>query len=411
VTAVDARPRVTTRPHAEHRSFPTLDSYRALAALAVVATHVGFQTAAGVEGPLAPVVSRLDIGVAIFFVLSGFLLYRPWSMAALRDAPGPATVPYLWRRALRIVPAYLVVVVAAMLLVRGNEGRGLDEWLRQLFLVQIYHAGALVPGLTQMWSLGTELAFYLALPLLAWLATRRHRGDPARSARFQATVLGAYAVAGVVFLAAVRTAGVLDPRTASLWLPAHLDWFAVGMVLAVASAYVTTVPAAAGDTSGWRALAGAAQAPGAASAVALGFFLVATTPIAGPRTLDDPTAGQAVAKHVLYAVVAGFLLLPGTLGPRHGRWATAMTARPLLWLGTVSYGIFLWHLVMLDLVFVALGRDFFTGGFWTVLALTVAGTVAVAAVSWQVVERPALRLKDRGPGRRRVPADVTSPRR
>ena len=410
MTAVDARPRVTTRPHAEHRSFPTLDSYRALAALAVVATHVGFQTAAGVEGPLAPVVSRLDIGVAIFFVLSGFLLYRPWSMAALRDAPGPATVPYLWRRALRIVPAYLVVVVAAMLLVRGNEGRGLDEWLRQLFLVQIYHAGALVPGLTQMWSLGTEVAFYLALPLLAWLATRRHRGDPARSARFQATVLGAYAVTGVVFLAAVRAAGVLDPRTASLWLPAHLDWFAVGMVLAVASAYVTVVPAAR-DTSGWRVLAGAAHAPGAAWTVALGVFLVATTPVAGPRTLDDPTAGQAVAKHVLYAVVAGFLLLPGTLGPRHGRWATIMTTRPLVRLGTISYGIFLWHLVVLDLVFVALGRDFFTGGFWTVLTLTVVGAVAVSAVSWRVVERPALRLKDRGPGRRPVRADVTSPRR
>jgi peptidoglycan/LPS O-acetylase OafA/YrhL len=410
VTAVDARPQVTTRPQAEHRSFPTLDSYRALAALAVVATHVGFQTAAGVEGPLAPVVSRLDIGVAIFFVLSGFLLYRPWSLAALRDTRGPATVPYLWRRALRIVPAYLVVVAAAMLLVRGNEGRGIDEWLRQLFLVQIYHPGALVPGLTQMWSLGTEVAFYVALPLLAWLATRRHRGHPARSARFQATVLGAYAVAGVGFLAAVRAAGVLDPRTASLWLPAHLDWFAVGMVLAVASAYVAAVPAAA-DTSGWRVLAGAAHAPGAAWGVALGVFLVATTPLAGPRTLDDPTAGQAVAKHVLYAVVAGFLLLPGTLGPRHGTWATAMTARPLARLGTISYGIFLWHLVVLDLVFVGLGRDFFTGGFWTVLALTVAGTVAVAALSWRVVEQPALQLKDRGPGRRRARAEVTSPPR
>src|SRR5687768_15093619 len=98
-----------------------LDGYRAIAATAVLATHVGFLTGSSVDGPLAPMLSRLDVGVAIFFVLSGYLLYRPFLAAALDRRPGPSLRSYLWRRALRIVPLYAVVVISAWLLVR-REG-------------------------------------------------------------------------------------------------------------------------------------------------------------------------------------------------------------------------------------------------------------------------------------------------
>ena len=65
------------------RAFPLLEGYRALAAALVVATHAGFQTAASLRGPWAGTLARMDFGVALFFVLSGFLLFRPHAAAHL----------------------------------------------------------------------------------------------------------------------------------------------------------------------------------------------------------------------------------------------------------------------------------------------------------------------------------------
>src|SRR5215831_326317 len=93
-----------------------LDGLRAAAAAAVLLTHVGGLTGYTVTGtPVSWVLSRGDVGVPIFFTLSGLLLYRPWAAAALT---GSQTVPlgtYLRRRALRILPAYWAVVTVALL--------------------------------------------------------------------------------------------------------------------------------------------------------------------------------------------------------------------------------------------------------------------------------------------------------
>src|SRR6476661_10432506 len=93
--------------------FPLLDSLRAIAALAVLATHAavfaGLETSGGTTtGQYA---ARLDAGVAVFFVISGCLLYRPFARARLTGAQTPATGPYAWRRFLRIFPAYWVALI------------------------------------------------------------------------------------------------------------------------------------------------------------------------------------------------------------------------------------------------------------------------------------------------------------
>jgi peptidoglycan/LPS O-acetylase OafA/YrhL len=76
-----------------HERFPLLDGYRAIAATMVVATHVGFQTGAAIHGPWSGLLARLDSGVAVFFLLSGFLLFRPISAAHLAGRSGPAVRP------------------------------------------------------------------------------------------------------------------------------------------------------------------------------------------------------------------------------------------------------------------------------------------------------------------------------
>src|SRR5436309_13587258 len=93
---------------------PALEGMRAAAALLIIALHVGVfsgtiktsWTGAKGAGRAGSVLSQLTVAVPIFFVLSGLLLYRAYADATLRDERQPALIPYLWRRALRIRPAY-----------------------------------------------------------------------------------------------------------------------------------------------------------------------------------------------------------------------------------------------------------------------------------------------------------------
>ena len=94
--------------------FPLLDAMRAIAALAIVAYHVAFFSRANEHGGTGALLSRLNVGVTIFFVISGFVLYRPMVRArwegSRRGAGG-----YARRRLLRIVPAYwLALTVLAI---------------------------------------------------------------------------------------------------------------------------------------------------------------------------------------------------------------------------------------------------------------------------------------------------------
>jgi peptidoglycan/LPS O-acetylase OafA/YrhL len=92
---------------------PGLDVLRTVAAFGVLVTHVAFVT--GVvnplrwSSPLRDVLPRLDVGVSVFFVLSGLLICRPFIGAVVDGPHRPATGPYLWRRALRIFPLYWVI--------------------------------------------------------------------------------------------------------------------------------------------------------------------------------------------------------------------------------------------------------------------------------------------------------------
>jgi peptidoglycan/LPS O-acetylase OafA/YrhL len=330
------------------RSLPAVDGLRAVAAAAVLLTHVAFRTGETQGGAGGALLARFDAGVAVFFVLSGFLLY-------------PAAQPlrrYALRRAARILPAYwvLLAVVATTWSVPATHW-----WLGQTY------TGPLSGPLTQTWSLCTEIAFYAVLPGLAALA-RRHEW----------AVLAGCALAGYGWIAAVHLLGA--PDRLLLWLPGHLDWFAAGM--AVAAVARGNVPAWLAQLAAW---------PGTCWAVAGALLFLLATPIAGPLTLAPVPGGAALVKEAGYAVVATLLLVPCALGPQRG----VLASEPLRFLGRVSYGVFLWHLVVLDLVYRATGWPDFSGRMLAVAVLTGLGSVAVGSLSWVLVERPALRFADR----------------
>jgi peptidoglycan/LPS O-acetylase OafA/YrhL len=366
-----------------------LAAHRALAALFVVTTHVAFATGWVQADAVGHLMSRLDWGVTIFFLLSGFLLYRPWARAALEASAPPRVLPYLWRRGLRILPAYWLLVVVVLLLLPQAEGpHPVRTWLSYLGLLQTYSPDRLVEGLTHTWSLGAEVAFYLALPVIAWAVTRRWRGDADRSARVQLVGLALVAAAGLATTVVRGSQLWPDPRL-GLWLPSFLDWFALGMAAAV----IHERRRLGEPGPRMRRLLTLADDTVPCLVVAASLLVAASTPLAGPYALEPAPAWSVVVRHVLYGVAAALFLAPGMLGVRRDLWHRALDSRPVQALGRWSYGIFLWHLAVMWTLIGITGLPLFRGGAWWLLPTTVAVTVVVAAVSWRLVEKPASRLR------------------
>ena len=121
----------------------SLTGVRALAAILVVATHAAYTTGKYTHGYVGLLFSRMEIGVPIFFVLSGFLLFGPWVRGLASGAAAPSLRRYARNRVRRIMPAYVVTVLAAYLLYHfhnagPNPGHSWYGLLRNLTLTQIY---------------------------------------------------------------------------------------------------------------------------------------------------------------------------------------------------------------------------------------------------------------------------------
>lgn len=380
--------------------FPGLAAVRVVGATCVVGTHVAFYTGRTTRGPFAGTLGRLDVGVALFFVLTGFLLFRPYAQAALSGRAMPRTGRYLRHRALRILPAYWLVVIACMALLPplGSTSRASDI-VHHLTLTQIYGLVIQHTGLTQAWSLCVEVSFYVALPLLARLVLVRGT----RTAWLLMLILGVASAAWTPYLTATN---ILDVRMAGQWLPSYLDWFIGGMALALAEVNLNQGPRPA--AARLLKLESLAASPGTCWSAAGGVFAIATSPLAGPTTLrafiDVPTPSSVLLKNVLYLVVAVLVVLPLVLGPQDQGLARHLLATPLVqWLGEISYGIFLWHLALAEAVLRLTHRPLFSGGWLTMFAETWCLTIPVAYASYRFVERPLMSWRKR-------PVFIPSPR-
>ncbi|NJP34963.1 acyltransferase family protein [Micromonospora thermarum] len=376
---------------------PALDALRAIGAVAVVGHHVGFNTGVSMNTQWGGWLARMDVGVAIFFVLSGFLLFRPWALNAATGRPRPRTGRYLWRRALRILPAYWLAVLVCLIVLPQNRPASAGDWVRHLTFTQIYEPGQLRHGLSQTWSLATEVAFYLILPLVAVLAVGR-TWRPVRT-----VVIAAGGVLVTAGWLALMGLGWLDTSMHTMWLPAYAGWFSAGMVLAAAHVALQTGTA----PPAFRVLGDLAAAPVACWVAAAGLLAIATTPVAGPRDLAEPTAVEFAVKLTLYLAVGVLILIPVAFGGPT-RVKETFGSAPARWLGAVSYGLFLWHPLMIEMIYLVDDRPIFTGGLVSTFALTMAGGLAYATVSYYGIERP---LQVLGTQRRRRPvAPVPEPR-
>jgi peptidoglycan/LPS O-acetylase OafA/YrhL len=179
------------------------------------------------------------------------------------------------------------------------------------------------------------------------------------------------------------------------------DWFALGILLAVLRS--------ASDLS--APIDGIRRAVDRYADLIVALALVAFL-VAGNVGLPvDGTSGTVrldVARVVLFGVVGALLVAPAALGRAYrGLAMRALDCRPAVLVGTVSYGVFLWHYQWIARVEKWGGFDWFRSArTLSVFVIVLALSLATAAASWLLVERPLLRYKDRvgGSPPRRVPA-------
>jgi peptidoglycan/LPS O-acetylase OafA/YrhL len=325
------------------------------------------------------------VAFVMFFVLSGYLLYRPFARAALGESAPESIRAYLVRRAARILPAYYLALLGALVLVGSAgavEGRRMIESgeIPLFFLfAQNYSADTLLRLNAATWTLVVEVAFYLLLPIVALFALRRCYG----SARAQLALLLALVGIGVTWNLVGYAAGW--GAVASHAPPSFLPYFACGMMVALLVERVR-----AGHL---RALDGRATVVLTAAAV--------TTLVANGywHATDHSPDGFLIEVFADLPAALAFAAIVAAIVIGTGAGLRWLSCRPLSWFGEISYGFYLWHV---PLMVWARGHGLLDGGILLDVALVLPVAVALGAASWYALERPLMR---RAEGLRRKRTD------
>ena len=367
------------RPAAPSSRYPSIDGLRAMAALAVVLSHT-IVVSSLITTVWGSYIVQLRAGVEVFFVISGFVLYRPFVRAHLAGDRRPGLVGYFRRRIFRIFPAYWVVLTVGIYGIHVILVSSPANTIANYALVQSYFPSPLT-GLGPAWTLVIEVAFYALLPVYAavlWrLGTRRR-------AITEFLGVGALAVAGVGF---ALWASLDHPPVWIAVLPANLAPFAIGMGLAVAHTWAIRQP----HTPGWsRWLGGRPWAYWTVAALAWSSIVWAVH-YPGALTFSRIPGSTSFEYDMILLVMGSCIVTPMVFGPQDvGHLRRGLQLRPVVFLGTISYAIYLWHVPIMykcDLLSHRLQTNFFA-----ITGVVLVLSIAVATGSWYLVEKPAIRL-------------------
>jgi peptidoglycan/LPS O-acetylase OafA/YrhL len=347
--------------------YAQLDGLRALAAVIVVFAHV--------IQPLPKSISFLTgtLSVSAFFVLSGFLITG--ILLRLRDSGAPlgaSLYSFTMRRTLRIFPLYFSAVLLAPLVVE-NFFEELPWYLTFTFNWYVYLKATWI-GLGHLWTLGVEQQFYWLWPFVILLLP----------ARFLLPALISLTMAGFLSRFVLMQMGVnyVQMRTST---PANLDSLVAGALLATLLHLKLNVAA---QRLEFVALIGSLILVPAG--IAVPFFFAES----GLRPLVQYAAATALGTYFVCRCHRG---VGGPIG-------SILQSSPLVYLGTISYGIYVWHEIVRKLLRLPMKPlvDYLnsTGlylGWMLSFTLVLLVTIAVSAISWSFMEKPLNDFKDRFP--------------
>jgi peptidoglycan/LPS O-acetylase OafA/YrhL len=369
--------RVAPRRHgARSKGIPALDGIRAVAVGLVLAEHGGIP---GVPGGF--------LGVDVFFVLSGFLI-----TSLLLDEhrnTGRIGVAGFWiRRARRLLPGLIVMVLAVVaareLFSPESTATLRDDAVASFFWVSnwafvaqhtnYFSQGAPPSPLQHTWSLGVEEQYYILWPLLLIAVAALFW------ARLRLAVF-VLATAGVVASAVAAIVLTTDASLNRIYFGA--DTRAQALLIGAAAAALLV--------RDWSVL----NDGGTLIRTRWGHVVARILPFIGLAVL-------AAAAHyatgdvrdfrrgllIVVAIAAVLVVAPVAL-EQGGPVARVLAWRPLVWLGAISYGVYLWHWP----IFLALNGERTGWSGWPLFAIRCAATVAVAAASWWLMEQPIRRWR------------------
>ncbi len=335
------------------RRFPALDGLRAISILLVLVWHVNASLWSGLHGGL---------GVTIFFVISGFLI----TTLCLREEATFGRVSlsaFYARRAFRILPLYYLVLAGYVVVYLGLNWNGHENRLTPALPYYLSYMNDFAPlrgntPFAQSWSLGVEEKFYLLWPALAFVVLIVWP-------RFRIPIAAGLALAPFVLL----------PFHVLPWLH-HYSSIMVGCLLALLLH----------DERGYRRLRHLASPRGAAIALAVLVALHVALP-----------AGDTV--HYAYPFAVAAVMVSLVLGRMP--WSTLLAHRSMRFLGILAYGVYLVHLIVINVLVAGLRHLGFTfgdayeplGGWLPSLALLALAAIAsfgIALMLNRTVEAPMI---------------------
>ena len=356
------------------RHIPALDGLRGVAVLLVVAFHVGFVLHPSGPGFPKTYAPGGFAGVDVFFVLSGFLITS--LLLEERQRQGNISFRRFYaRRAFRLLPA-LGLLLVAHLVYAAYQGIPLRGEAKALLSITFYGSNItqslhlFMPAeLIHTWSLAVEEQFYLVWPslllvLLAWRSSGARRSKNVLAW----TLFGSLVATNVACVLTWRTQGY----PAAYMMPyCHAD----GLIIGCAAAFLWRqgqLPVRGAGVVGWAGFVGL-----------IAFTFVWT---------QGPGAGAVYyGGYALIALAAAAMLNALLVGGSGNGLGALLSWRPLRAVGKVSYGLYLWHAMILTIL------DQHTLGLGPLPRAVVGLALSAAATagSWYFLEQPFLRLKDR----------------
>ena len=345
---------------------PQLDALRALAVMLVILFH-WFPTGEGINW-----LPNGTIGVMIFFVISGFLITRILltnrnQILAGQSTPGGTYRKFFVRRVLRIFPLYYAVITFVLLVLPQTSDINDYPFYYYLYGYNILldRTGNWADLLSPFWTLAVEEQLYLVWPWIVLLAPKRIFG----------WLVGGMIVGSILFRAGSYEWG----NVSGVLTPANLDSFGLGAFWAY---MVTDRP---------NAVPWVRQRLGFVTGLALLSF-------AGLMALPGSHWMVVVFQRFLVSVLALFLVIHASTG-FGGLTGRVFNNRGLQYVGRVSYGIYVFHMLvpgyLVPFLLNAANhiRPVFAPGYWTYRLLSLVVLIGLASLSWYAFEKPVNGLK------------------
>ncbi len=381
--------------------FAGLEGLRTIGVVSVFASHIGFATGTtfgstwrvgiGSQGfRPAVLLGHLEFAVAIFFMISAFLLYRPFAAAMYSGRALPKSADFLRRRLVRAFPAYWVAL-GLLFAIHSVSARSFGHALRMITLTQIYSKRDFFANRTLVpsWTLATEFTFYFMLVGYVSVMSRLRFPNAKRRLQCELLTLAGLCVLAVGWRAMVYHVHAM-PEVAEFWLPGTMDVFALGLGLAAIDGYQRS-----GERiDGWNRFA---RHGDLWAAVAVLLYLAVPVLTNASEGIGVTHGWSAYGRNFFQMLCAFCLLLPVVFGDQSvGLYRRIVRMRPLAYIGSVSYGIYLWHdHWIVQAIHWSGGIEALRGHFWLVGITAFSLSFACGVASFALIEQPALGLDTR----------------